>query len=244
MSSPILPVCDVSGRNSSPWEMIAAMNCGGGFGGGMNGWASMLPLWLLVLLFGGGWGGFGGFGGFGNRGGFGGCGGFGGVGADLAVTNATDTAELKAGVNYIAQTQVGQTNLMGQIKDNLCAGFAGVNASINNAAFQNQLGQRDLQAQIADCCCKTQTSIAAVNNNISQQFCQLNYNNAMQNCELKQAIAAEGAATRQLLLDQQTEALRERNADLKNRLFIMENFGQYSSRNCGYNASACNSCGC
>ena len=241
MSNTIVPVCDVSGRNSSPWEAIALMN------GGMGGMNGMYAWWPLLFLL--GWGGFGGWGGgFGGGRGFGGCcggiGGYSNVGADLAVANATDTAELKAGVNYIAQTQVGQNNLLGQIKDNQCAGFANITAAITNSAYQNQLGQRDLVAQIADCCCKTQSSIAAVNNNITQQFCQLNYNNALQSCEIKQAIAAEGAATRQLIQDQETNALRERNADLKNRLFIMENFGQYSSRNCGFNAGCNAGCGC
>lgn len=229
MSYPV-PVYNIGGdaRSSSPWEMVAAMNCGGGMNG-MNAW------WpLLFLLF--GWGGFGGFGGWGggfNRGG--GCcngngGGWGAL-ADFAVTDATNIAEIKAGLNYTAQTQVGQTNLLGQIKDSMFAGFANVTNAVTTSAYQNQLGQRDLQAQIADCCCKTQSSIAASTNALTQQICQLNYNQAMQTCELKQAIAAEGAATRQLMQDQESERLRAALAKAQQEIFML--------KNCNCNENGC-----
>lgn len=144
--------------------------------------------------------------------------------------------------DHAAQTQVGQTNLMGQIKDNMFSGFANLNNAVTQSAYQNQLGQRDLQAQIADCCCKTQSGMAAVNNNITQQFCQLNYNNAMQACEIKQAIAAEGAATRQLIQTQYIAEVERKLAEAKQQLFVLNKFGQYANNgNCG----CCNTgCGC
>jgi hypothetical protein len=202
--------------------MLAAMN--GGMGGGMNCW------WpLLFLLF--GWGGFGGGygwgGGFGRGGGFGGggcgCGGGFGAFADLAVTDATNIAELKAGANFTAQTVNGIRNAIGDVKDVLCSQFANISNNITTLGYQTQLGQRDLQAGIADCCCKTQTSIASSTNAITQQLCQLNYNQAMQTCELKQAIAAEGAATRQLLLDQETDRLRTALAKAEQENFMLKN---------------------
>lgn len=220
MSYPV-PVYNLDGNRGSGWEMLAAMN--GGMGG-MNCW------WpLLFLLF--GWGGFGGGygwgGGFGRGGGFGGggcgCGGGFGAFADLAVTDATNIAELKAGANFTAQTVNGIRNAIGDVKDVLCSQFANVSNNITTLGYQTQLGQRDLQAGIADCCCKTQTSIASSTNAITQQLCQLNYNQAMQTCELKQAIAAEGAATRQLLLDQETDRLRTALAKAEQENFMLKN---------------------
>ena len=223
MSTPV-PVFDLGGaynRGSSPWEMIAAMNCGnGGFGGANSMWA-FLP-WLLLF----GWGGFGGgFGGFGGRGfgGFG-CGGFGGnFAADLAVADATNIAELKAGANYTAQSVNGIRNGLADLNVNLCNNFANVNTNITNAAYQNQLGQRDLQMQISDCCCKTQTNIAASTNALTQQLSQLNYNLAMQTCEIKQAIAADGDATRRQndMLDR--EKLRAALAKSEQENFMLKN---------------------
>lgn len=235
----ISPVGNGSGAN--PWEIMAAMNNGNrnGAWGGDGGWL----IWIILLfcLWGGGWGGGNGCG---NRGGNGcpGCAGIGALGADLAITDATNIAEIKAGINFNAQTQVGQTNLMGQIKDNMFSGFANLNNAVTQSAYQNQLGQRDLQAQIADCCCKTQSGMAAVNNNITQQFCQLNYNNAMQACEIKQAIAAEGAATRQLIQTQYIAEVERKLAEAKQQLFVLNKFGQYANNgNCG----CCNTgCGC
>ena len=225
MSYPV-PVYDLGGgnRNASPWEIFAAANSGGGGFGGNNMWAMMMPLWLLLFL---GWGGYGGFGGFGNRGFGGGCGcgggGFSNIGADLAVSSATETAEIKAGINYIAQSQVGQTNLIGQVKDNLFAGFANLNNAVTAAGFQNQLGQRDLQKSISDCCCATQSNIAASTNQLTQQLCQLNYNLAMQTCELKQAIAAEGDATRKQAQMLETERLRAELAKVQQENFMLQN---------------------
>lgn len=240
-------------------DAVPIYNVNPGAGSGFNGWEAMALLnnnrnnswgdgggywWIWILLLFGFWGwGGNGWGGNGGRGGCGCCcnSGIGALGADLAITDATNIAEIKAGLNYTAQTQVGQTNLMGQIKDNMFAGFANLNNAVTNSAFQNQLGQRDLQAQIASCCCNTQSSIAAVNNNITQQFAQLNYNNAMQTCEVKQAIAAEGAATRALINAQYTQNLERQLAESKQQLFVYEKFGRYANNGC---CNSCNSCGC
>lgn len=222
MSYPV-PVYNLDGNRGSGWEMLAAMN--GGFGG-MNSW------WPLLFLF--GWGGFGGWGGgwgggFGGRGfgGFGGCcGGGGGVAlADLAVQNATDTAELKAGANYSAQTLAGINNRLYEQNISLCNQFGQVNNSITTLGYQTQLGQRDLQAALADCCCKTQTNIASSTNALTQQLCQLNYNLAMQTCELKQAIAAEGDATRKQAQIIETDRLRGLLAKAEQENFMLKNCG-------------------
>lgn len=223
----INPVGGCTYSNSNPWEAIALMNSGGGGGwGGMNSMWAFLP-WLLLF----GWGGFGG--GFGGRGYGCGCegGSYSNFAADLAVNNATATARNEAGLDFIAQNVNGIRNGLSDLNVNLCNQFAGVNTAINTVGYQTQLGQRDLMALIADCCCKTQSGLAAVTNTVNQNFCQLNYNTAMQTCELKQAIATEGAATRQLLQDQETDRLRAALAKAQQENFMLKNCGNYND--CG-----------
>ena len=235
-----VPVYSINpGSMTNPWEVAAAMN---GRGGGCGGWGSdWLALIVLFAIFGGG---FGGFGGGWGRGGCG-CGGFGGFGngfADIAVTDATNIAELKAGANFTAQGVNGLRNSLADMNVNLCSQFANLNNSVTTAAYQNQLGQRDLQAQIANCCCTTQQNIASSTNSITQQLCQMNYNSAMLGCEIKQAIAAEGAATRQMIQNQYIAETERKLAEAKQQLFVLEKFGQYANNGgCG---NSCNSCGC
>ena len=232
-----------NGNGNNAWEAIAAMN-GGGFGGMNSAWAMMMPLWLLAFLGwgGNGWGGFGG--GFGNRGcgGFGG-GYFGGVASDLAVQNATDTAEIKAGTNFTAQTVNGISNRQYEQSLNQCNQFAGVNTNITTLGYQTQLGQRDLQAQISSCCCETQQNLCQLGNNIGQQFAQLNYNNAMQNCDVLKAIASEGDKTRDLIRTQETERLRGLLAKTEQENFMLKNCVGAAYAHNFYN-TGCNTCGC
>ena len=241
-----VPVYSIGGTGSNnPWEIMAAMNGNrGGFGNGADMWG-----WLIILLL-FGWGGRGGFGG-GFGGGYGGgcgcgCGcngGFGALSADLAVSNATATARNEAGLDFIAQNVNGIRNTLCEQNVNLCNQFGNVVNAINTVGYQTQLGQRDLQALMADCCCKTQSNIAASTNAITQQLCQLNYNSAMQTSEIKQAIAAEGAATRQLIQAQYTAELERKLAESKQQLFVLQNFGQYANTTPRDNACGCG-CGC
>jgi hypothetical protein len=233
-----VPVYSINGSSGNPWEVAAAMNGRGGCGNWGSDWLALI---VLFAIFGGGFGGFGGYGrGFG--GGCGGCGGFGAFGADLAVTDATNIAELKAGANFTAQGVNGIRESIAGLNVNLCNQFANVNSNITNAAYQNQLGQRDLQAQIADCCCKTQSGIAASTNAITMQLSQMNYNNAMLGCEIKQAIAAEGAATRQMIQNQYIADTERKLAEAKQQLFVLEKFGQYANNGNGGCGCGCGNC--
>lgn len=237
-----VPVYNLNGNGNNAWEAIAAMN-GGGFGGMNNAWAMMMPFWLLAFLGwgGGGWGGFGG--GWGGNGVGGGRGYFGGIAADLAVQNATDTAEIKAGLNFASQEINGANNRLADMNTNLCNQFATTNANITNSAYQNQLGQRELQAQIANCCCETQQNLCGLNNNISQQFAQLNYNNAMQVCSIEKLIAAEGDKTRDLLRSQENDRLRGLLAKTEQENFMLKNCVGAAYAHNYYNAG-CNGCSC
>jgi hypothetical protein len=241
---PIYNVNPGTGSGLSGWEAMALMNGNrnSGFGDGSGGWFAWI---IILLLF--GWGGRGGYG-FGGGGGGGCCcgGGIGALGADIAVSNATATARNEAGLDFIAQNVNGIRNSVCDLNVNLCNQFSNTNSNITNAAYQNQLGQRDLQMQISNCCCTTQQSIAAVNNNISQQFGQLNYNIALGNCDIKNAIHAEGEATRALLQSQYTASVERKLAEANQENFILRNFGQYANKpvcGCGTATASCG-CGC
>lgn len=243
----INPVGNCGYNNANPWEMVAFMN--GGMNGGMGGWGGMWAFLPWLLLF--GWGGFGG--GFGGRG-FGGdccgcgCGcnnGYNNFAADLAINNATATARNEAGLDFIGQNVNGLRNGLADLNVNLCGQFSNVINAVTANGYQTQLGQRDLQAQIADCCCKTQSGLAEVLHGISTQLCQINYNNAMQTSEIKTALAAEGAATRQLMQTQYTSEVERKLAEANQQLFVLKNFGQYAAGNgCGCNpcGNACGTC--
>lgn len=256
------PASQASGFNG--WEAMALLNGAGrgnsnGFDGGNGCWAWI----LLLLLF--GWGGFGGFGG-----GWGGGrfpvqnnGTADTLGMDLAISNAANTAELKGSANYNIQSNAQQITLIGQLKDMIASGFSNAQNALTQNGYTTQLGQRDILAQISNCCCQTQQGIAnvnynlattgagitnainsncaAINSNLTQQIAQLNYNNAMQTCEIKQAIAAEGQATRQLLQTEYTKDLERKLSEVNQQLFVLEKFGQYANGN-GCNCG--NSCGC
>lgn len=241
----INPVGNCGYSNANPWEMVAFMN--GGMNGGMGGWGGMWAFLPWLLLF--GWGGFGGgFGGYGRGGDCCGCGcnnGYSNFAADLAVNNATATARNEAGLDFIGQNVNGLRNGLADLNVNLCGQFSNVINAITANGYQTQLGQRDLQAQIADCCCKTQSGLAEVLHGLSSQLCQMNYNNAMQTSELKTAIAAEGAATRQLMQTQYTAEVERKLAEANQQLFVLKNFGQYAAGNgCGCNpcGNACGTC--
>ena len=95
---------------------------------------------ILVLFL---WGGNG----FGNRNGVG------PVAADLGVTTAENAAETRAGLNYIGQSQAAQNNTLGQIKDNMSAGFAGVQQSLCQgfSGINTNLQNFDPEQQVRTC---------------------------------------------------------------------------------------------
>ena len=63
-------------------------------------------------------------------------------------------------------------------------------------------------------------------------------------CELKTAIAAEGAATRALIQAQYTADVERKLAEAKQQLFVLERFGQYAAGSGCAAANSCGGCGC
>ena len=151
-------------------------NCGG-FGNGD--WGSWIILFMLFGLF-GGWG---------NGNGFGGGNGINGLYPWLNNSNQINDGFRDQMLNTtINGIQNGVVSGFGDVQNSLCAGFAGVNATVNGAqnAIANQLytnqisdlersfaaqtassqGFMGLQGQLAQCCCDNRLASCQTNNTI------------------------------------------------------------------------------
>ena len=225
----------LSDGNGSDMVMpVAPMYGGGGgaFGGlGNDGW------WILLLLLfagNGGWG-FGGFGG-----------GFGGLAADGAmlypwmnqsnqINNGFRDQMIDNSINSI------QSGING-IGNQLCNGFAGVNATINSGfanaetaanarqianlqqAFNAQTavtaGMTDLAMGLQNCCCENRASVADLKYTVATEACA---DRAVVSDALRDVITANTAST-QRILDQmcqdKIDAKNEKIAELQNQLTL------------------------
>ena len=163
-----------------PMTMPVAPAYAGGFGGGLggDGW------WILLLLlaFGGGWGGMGGF------------------GMDGIHPWLNNSQHISDGFrdqmlsSSLTGIQAGVTSGFGDVQTALCGGFAGTTAAVTGAqnAISQQLysneiaslnrsfaeqtantqGFTGLQAQIAQCCCDNRTALQAGVQSILDKMCQ------------------------------------------------------------------------
>lgn len=160
-----------------------AANYGGGFGFGSDN--DMLALLILFGLFGGGFGGFG-FGGWGGMGMMMGMdGGFGlypWLNNSQNINNGFRDQMLNSNIQGI---QNSITSGFGDLQTALCGGFAGVNATVNNA--QNALAQQLYTNQIADMERSYATQTAMMNG-----FCD----NRAGIADLRYTTATEANATR------------------------------------------------
>ena len=203
---------------------VAPMNNGfGGFGGGIGfggDWA-----WILLLLvLGGGWGGFGGFGMGGAMMGAGMMGMDMGFGLypwlnnsehisdgfrDQQLSNQVGNIQNSVTAGF-GDVQNALCSGFGNVQNSLCSGFAGVNASINGA--QNALAQQlytnqisDLERSFAAQTANTQ-AIYGVQSQLSECCCE----NRAATADVKYTLAQEGCATR--------------NADLQNTNALLNAF--------------------
>ena len=161
--------------------VVPAYNNGNNAFGG-DGW------WILLLfLFAGGgmWGGMGGYGG--------------GMGLYPWMNQADITTS--GFQNQMLNTQVmgvqnAITSGFGDVQTALCGGFAGVNATVNNA--QNALAQQMYTNQIAELerSFAAQTANTQGMNALQAQFAQCCCNNQMATQDVKYTIATEACANR------------------------------------------------
>lgn len=164
---------------SMPSKQIFNLGEGGygGWGSGASG-GDLFTILLLFCLFGGG-GGFGGFGGnFGRS----------ALAADAIAGTAESTAEIKAGVNYLGQSQSAQTALLNSLATNQAVNAANITAAINtglgtvNSNLQNgffglnnaiQNSRFDTVTAINNCCCTTNQNIAMLNAALDKATCAI-----------------------------------------------------------------------
>ena len=223
VNMPVVPAYGMGGYN----------NGGFGFGGD---WA-----WILLLLvLGGGWGGFGGLGMGGAMMGAGMMDGFG------LYPWLNNSEHISAGFRDQAiGTQVNGiqnaiTSGFGDIQTQLCGGFAGTTAAINNSQnaisqqlYSNQIsdlersfaaqtantaGLTNLSAQLANCCCENRAATADLKYTVATEACA---DRAAISSALRDVIDATQTQT-QLILDkmcqQEIDNLKAQNIALQNQV--------------------------
>lgn len=166
-----------------PYPVYSGGGSGNGSGGWDNGWWIIL---LFILLASGNWGNNG------NGGGFGGGqpivinDGYNGGGA---VQRGFDQAAVMNGINGV---QTGVQNLSAQ----LCNGFAGVNATVNNGFANAETAATARQMANMNQAFAAQTAMAQGFNALGTQFADCCCENRLASADLKYTIATEECATR------------------------------------------------
>ena len=224
--------------NSNIWPMMAAMNGGGGFGGGYNS-----PFWALIMLaFLRQWGWDG------NNGGNG-C----GCLTQNQLSSIQNTLNTNQGqtllMNAITGNGTGIKELAGALNCNhnaVTAAINGIQTAIANVSNQNnmnamqvvnsiQSGNTAIANQISQCCCDnklltTQQGYENRINNLQQSqliqngFCQVGYEAAQNANGIRQAISDQTIAVNGKIdaqesarKDREINALTAENASLKAR---------------------------
>lgn len=173
--------------------MPVAPMYGGGYGmnnggfGGMdgNGWWIVL---LFILLAGGrGWGG--GFGGWGGE-----NGGTVVVDNNAGVQRGFDQAAVMSGINGL------QSGING-LSTQMCNGFAGVNATVNNGFAQAEIAANGRQMANMQTAFAGQTAMIGGFNNLAAELANCCCENRLGTADLKYTIATENCADRAALSD-------------------------------------------
>lgn len=159
---------------------VTGNRSGGGFGYGDGAW------WIIILFL------FAAMNGWGNNGNNGGGGGNFGAGNLYPWMNQSDQ------INGGFRDQMLNDNITSirdgiyGINNQLCNGFAGVNASITNAQINSMQNMNALQSQLAQCCC----------------------DNRLATVQTQNIVQNEGASTR-LAIQNQTQAILDKLCQLE-----------------------------
>ena len=193
-------------------EMVMPVSpMGGGMGSGFGGdWG-----WIILLLLIAG-GGFGGFGGGDNV--------YPWMNQSNLVNEGFRDSMLNTSVNGI---QNAVTSGFGDVQTALCGGFAGVNASVNGA--QNGITSQLYSNTIADLerSFAAQTANTAAINGLSSQLSECCCANRLATVETQNVVQREGAATR-LAIQEQTQAILDKMCQqeidaLKSQVIALQN---------------------
>lgn len=148
--------------------MVMPVTPYGGYGNSFNDGGSWWILLLFILL--GGWGnGF-------NGGGYNGGAGF----VDNSVQRGFDQAAVMNGITGVGNSVVSG---FGDTATNLCGGFAGVTAAINNGFAQAEIAANaramndmqtmfGIQSALQNCCCENRASVADLKATILAENCE------------------------------------------------------------------------
>ena len=245
-----MAITDENGGMVMPVTPMGYGGNSGGFGFGGD-WA-----WILLLLvLGGGWGGFGGFG-MGNAMAADGFGLYPWLNNSEHISDGFRDQQISGQVTGI---QNAVTTGFGDIQTALCGGFAGVNAGISNGFAQAEIannarqiadmqqsfaaqtatmqGFNGLQSQLAQCCCDNRAGLA-----------DLRYTVATENCAdraaladgLRDVLAATQAQTQAILdkmCQQELEAERRENSNLRTQLSMAQLAASQSAQTAALEAS-------
>lgn len=159
---------------------VAPANSGSGFGFGGD-WAWII---LLLVLCGGG---------FGFGGGFGGEGLYPWLNNSQNINGGFRDQMLNTGISSIGDKI---TAGFGDVATQLCGGFAGVNATINNAQMANMQQQFALQTQLSQCCCDNRAGLADLRYTVATEACA---DRSAVNDALRDVLAANTASTQRIL---------------------------------------------
>jgi hypothetical protein len=96
------------------------------------------------------------------------------------------------------------TRKLDGLANGLCDGFYAQNTTMLNGFASITTAVRDAQFAAQQCCCETNRNIDAVR-----------YEAAQNTCAIEKAIHAEGEATRNLIQQNEIQALRDKVADLQ-----------------------------
>ena len=173
----------------------------GGYGGGNGSFFGGDGIWaviILALLFNGGFGGFGGYGGMMGMGMADGMFLYPWMNQADITTSGFQNQMLQSSIQGL---QSSVTSGFGDVQTALCGGFAGVNASINNA--QNAVSQQLYTNQIADLerSFASQTAVTQGMNNIGMNLQNCCCENRAGLADLKYTVATENCADRQAVSD-------------------------------------------
>lgn len=186
-------------NNGNDMVMPVAPMYGGGYGGNVNGFLGGDGIWALLLfalIWGNGFGGYG-MGGFGM-----------GMADGMFLYPWMNQADITTSgfQNQMLQSSIqglqsSVTSGFGDVQTALCGGFAGVNASVNNA--QNAISQQLYTNQLADLerSFNSQTAVSQGMNTIASNLQNCCCENRAGLADLKYTVATENCADRQAVSD-------------------------------------------
>ena len=202
----------------------SGMNNGGGFGGfGGDGWWILI---LFLLLGNGGWG---------MGGGFGGDGLYPWMNQSNQINGGFRDQMINDNVTSIRDGVYG-------ISNQLCSGFAGVNATVNGAQnaitqqmYTNQIADMQqnfaLQSQLAQCCCDKRAATADLKYTVATEACA---DRAAISDGIRDVITAQTANT-QSILDKlcalELDGYKRENDNLRQQLNMSQLAASQSAQN-------------